>query len=276
MKIAMMSYTMARGAWGQTSDVAELCRFTQQLGLDAIDWVTVYDHDPHEVRRITEDFGLSNACYTFITQLHSPDPATRSAALDRLAPELETAAALGTDKVMAVVGRLPGVSRDEARPHALDGLARAVELGSAAGITVTIENFPGADSPFCVSADVNAAVAAVPGLKVTFDNGNVVTGGEDPAEGFTNSAEHVVHAHFKDWRLADDGLVGLDGRCYRGALVGEGMVLPEPCLRAMKEASYKGYIDFEYEGDEYTPDEALRRGVPRLQATIDAVMSEDT
>ncbi len=273
MKISMMSYTMARGPWGKANDVAELCRFTQRLGLDAIDWVTTYDHDPAEVREITDDFGLRNICYTFSTRIHSPDDATRQAALDRIRPELDTAVALGADKVMMVVGALPDVPRDQARPYALEGLARAVGLGNEAGITVTIEHFPGTNSPFATSADMNDAVKAVPGLKITYDNGNVFTSGEDPADAFRNSSEHIVHAHFKDWELADDGLLGQDGRHYRGALIGEGLVAPEPCVRAMHEAGYEGYINFEYEGDEYDPAEAMTKGVPMLRDVIHRLQS---
>ncbi|MBN1347666.1 MAG: sugar phosphate isomerase/epimerase [Phycisphaerae bacterium] len=270
MKVAMMSYTLARGAWGKTRDVAELCRLAGELGLDGVDWVTTYDHDPREIRRITDDHGLRNVCYTFSTRMHSADAKERQAALDALAPELEIGRTLGADKVMIVIGGLPGVTRQEGKARAMEGLSLAVSIGKEVGMTVTIEHFPGAASAFCTSADMNEAVAAVPGLKITYDNGNLLTGGEDPAVGFRDSAEHIVHAHFKDWVLSDDGLEGLDGRRYMGALVGEGIVHPEPCILAMREAGYEGYIDFEYEGHEYTPEEAMRRGVPRLREMIAA------
>ncbi len=271
MKIAMMSYTLARGEWGKSPDLAVLCRLTRELGLDAVDWVTTHDHDPREVRTVTDDFGLRNVCHTFSARIQSPDAATRQAALDQVKTGLETASVLGADKIMIVVSGLPDVAPEEARPHAIEGLARAVEMAGEHGITVTIEHFPGANSPFLVSAEMNEAVRAVPGLKITFDNGNVLTGGEAPADAFRASKDHIVHAHFKDWRLADEGLLGRDGRYYKGALVGEGVVDPKPCLAAMHEAGYDGYIDFEYEGNDYTPEEAMRKGVPGLQALIDAL-----
>ena len=271
MKIAMMSYTMARGEWGETRDVAALCRFAQELRLDGIDWVTTHDHDPREVRRITDDLGLRNVCYTCFAKLQSPDARTRREAVDVVKAELDTAATLGADRVMIVLPGLPDVPREETRRHALEGLAPAVALGEEASITVTIEHFPGATSPFAISADMNAAIEAVPGLRITYDNGNIFIGGEDPADGYRNSREHIVHAHFKDWELADDGLLGLDGRRYRGALIGEGLVDPEPCLRAMKEGGYQGYIDFEYEGSKYAPEQAMRKGVPLLKDMIEAV-----
>ena len=103
----------------------------------------------------------------------------------------------------------------------------------------------------------------IPELKLTFDNGNAFTG-EDPAESFRLCAADVVHAHFKDWELCTGGLLGLDGRSYRGALIGEGMLDQRSCLAAMKKAGYTGYINIEYEGDKYDPEEATRRAADHM------------
>ena len=43
-------------------------------------------------------------------------------------------------------------------------------------------------------------VTAVPGLKVTYDNGMFIQQ-EGPAEAFWGNKDQIVHAHFKDWRL---------------------------------------------------------------------------
>ncbi len=271
MKISMMSYTLARGPWGRNPDVAELCRLTQELGLEVIDWVTCYGHDPHEIRRITDDHGLMNVCHTFMARVQSPDAAERAAAMDAVREGLEAAAALGADKVMIPLPGIAEVPREQTRAVALACLAEAVELAKPYGVTVTVEHFPGALSPFVTSEDMVLAAREVPGLKVTYDNGNLLTAGEDPADGFRRNAELVVHAHFKDWELAEEGLLGLDGRHYRGALVGDGLVDPVPCLAAMQECGYQGAINFEYEGNLYDPAEAMRLGIPRLQAQIDAL-----
>jgi len=271
MKIAMMSYTMARGQWGKDHDIAELCRFTTELGLDGIDWVTTYGVDPSEVRRITDDFGLANVCYTFPAKLQSADVAERKQAVEHVKDQLETALILGADKIMIVLPGLPDVPRERTREYAITGLSQAVPLCEANGVTPTIEHFPGATSPFAVSADMNEAVAAVPGLKITYDNGNVLMGGEAPADGYINSREHIVHAHFKDWDLAEDGRLGIDGRTYEAVLIGEGLVDPRPCLQAMAQGGYNGYIDFEYEGNLYEPAEAMRRGLPPLLDMLDEV-----
>ena len=107
MYLSMMSYTLARGPWGKNPDVAELCQLTCELGLGAIDWVTCYGHAPQEIRRITDDHGLRNVCHTFMARIQSPDPAERTAGMEAIAVGLETAVALGADKVMIP---LPGIA----------------------------------------------------------------------------------------------------------------------------------------------------------------------
>jgi hydroxypyruvate isomerase len=47
-------------------------------------------------------------------------------------------------------------------------------------------------------------------------------------------------------------------------------------LKAMKEGGYAGYIDFEYEGREYTPRQATIEGVRRMRemmASLDSSIS---
>ncbi len=78
-----------------------------------------------------------------------------------------------------------------------------------------------------------------------------------------------MHAHFKDWRRVDKSqgvkVKGLDGHTYAAALIGEGIVNHRACLRAMKKSSYPGYINIEYEGNEYPPDIAVRKALDYLQ-----------
>jgi sugar phosphate isomerase/epimerase len=118
-------------------------------------------------------------------------------------------------------------------------------------------------------------VREVPGLKVTYDNGNAA-GGEDPAESFRKCAAHVAHAHFKDWdirdTLADGYRAMLDGRYGKAALIGEGSVNQKACLAAMRAAGYQGCINLEYEGNVYTPAEACRRAAAYLRGLGEGVV----
>lgn len=266
MKFSMMSYTMARGEWGKHHNIEELCRVTQKLGLDGIDFVTVYEVEPKEVRKITDDYGLKTVCYTFMADINFPDKKDRRPGLDKIKEGIEMALILGTDKIMLPINGKDNLSRNESRGNVIAGLKEAVKLGKEAGIILTVEHFPDCRSPFIVSSDVNEAVKEIPDLRITFDSGNVLTGGENPVEGFLNSKDSIVHAHFKDWTLSTDekGLKGADGRYYSPALIGEGIVKHKAVLAAMKEAGYSGYINFEYEGNKYSPEEAMVKGLKTL------------
>jgi len=276
MKIAMMTYTMARGLTkGENFDAKALCEFTRDLGLNAIEWVSTYQYTPSQIRTITDDYGLKNICYTFFCDLNFPTTQERTPGQDAFKAGVSAAVVLGTDKVMLPVGGKQEFTRAASRRNVIAGLQEVIEFADEAGVTVTVENFPHYLSPFIVSADVNAAIAEIPQLRVTYDNGNVITGGESGPAGFINSAKYVVHAHFKDWSVCspqDNGAMrSLDGKYRRGALVGDGDVDQLGCLRAMHEYGYEGYISFEYEGSEYTPRAATIEGVQRLRKWIGAV-----
>jgi len=267
MKLAVMSYTLARA---KDFDLNRMCELTNELKLDGVDMVSTYGKKPEEIRRLLDQHGLKTVCHTFFTDLIFPSPAGRQAGVDVIKQGIEAAVILGTDKVMIPTPGKHGVPRDLARRYIIRGLQKASVLARQAGVTLTLENFPGADSPFVISSDMLEAVREVPGLKITFDNGNVMLGGEDPAISFERCAEHVVHAHFKDWvRVArGQGSEGLDGRWYKAALIGEGLVDHKACLQAMKQAGYKGYINIEYEGNTYPPDEATRKATGYLQGLM--------
>jgi sugar phosphate isomerase/epimerase len=219
------------------------------------------------VRKIVDDHGLKIICHTFFASVNSADPQERAPGIDAIKKGIETAAILGADKVMMTTPGKAGLSREESRRNYIAALREVIPSAKSAGITFTIENFPGPVSPFVISSDILEAANQVPGLRLTFDNGNVLTGGEDPAVSFERTKAYAVHAHFKDWMLVreNEGMKGVDGRSYRGALIGEGIVDQKSCLRAMKKCGYRGYIDIEYEGNLYAPEAAVRKAHEYLQ-----------
>jgi sugar phosphate isomerase/epimerase len=274
MKISMMTYTMARGRKADEKfDVKALCEFTRELKLEAVDWCGTYGHDPKEIRRTMDDFGLKTVCYTAGCDLNFPTAAERAPGRETFKKMMEIANILGADKIMLPVGGKRDIPREQSFRNYMSGLHEVIGVAEKAGVTVTVENFPSATSPFIVSADVNRAVAELPQLRTTFDNGNVTCGGEPAPDGFKNSAQWVIHSHFKDWTLVPEGsgLKCLDGKCRKGALVGDGTVDQIGCLRAMKEYGYKGYINFEYEGSDLTPRQATIEGVRRMREWMAAL-----
>jgi len=268
MKISMMSYTMARGKWGKNPSVEELCKFTQKLGLEGIDWVTTYEIEPKEIRHIMDDFGLKTVCYTFFADINFPDKKSRQPGLDKIKEGLVAASVLRTDKVMLPIGGKKEYSREESRKNVIEGLKDIVKIGKEFNIIITVEHFPDIKGPFLTSSDVNQAIKEVPELRITYDSGNVIIGKEDPVKGFLNSKDYIVHSHFKDWVISENGRPGMDGKLYEPALVGEGVVNYKSVINAMRQAGYNGYINLEYEGKKYTPENAMIKGVKFLKSIM--------
>ncbi len=279
MKFSMMSYTMARQIKQEKIDIRAMCALTKELGMDGIDFVTTYGADPKDISKIVRDYGLKVVCHTFFSNLATSDKQQLSGAIDAVKQGIETAFILGTDIIMIPVVNREKLPRDESKRYAIQGLNEASVFARESGITLTIENFPGQLSPFVTSDDFLEAARQVEGLKLTFDNGNVLTGGEDPACSFERTSEYIVHAHFKDWICVDESqgeeIKGLDGRTYKAALIGEGIVDHLACLRAMRSSGYSGYINIEYEGNDYPPDVSVRKALAYLRGLALKLESEN-
>ena len=270
MKLCIQTYTMARQRSGDKPfEVAGLCAFTRRMKIEAIDWCGVYGVDPAEVRRITDDHGIKNVCYTFHADLNFPTPQERAPGREAFQQGVEVAKILGANMIMLPVSGKEALGREASFGNYVAGLREVMDVAKQAGVTVTVEHFPARWSPFISSDDVNRAVAEVPDLRICFDNGNVTTAGENAGEAFRRSAGHIVHAHFKDWKEcepdAPNARLFLDGKSRFATLVGDGDVDQTGSLRAMRDCGFEGYINFEYEGSELTPREATAVGVRRIR-----------
>lgn len=266
MRYSMMSYTWSRQP--KHFDIAKMLDQAVELKMDGVDFVTLHDKPAKELRKMAHDRGLPVVCHTFLADMDFPTAGERQEGVDKSMRGIEAAVELGAPVIMIPTpGKRKG-ERHVSRCNWIEGLKHVVPFGAKAGVTVTVENFPGENSPFVIAADMLEGIREVPGLKVTYDNGNAASG-EAPAYSFSQCAKHVVHAHFKDWTIrpggSADGMLMLDGRRYVSALIGEGDIDQAACLKAMKTAGYAGCINIEYEGDKYRPDEATRKAVEYLR-----------
>ncbi len=125
---------------------------------------------------------------------------------------LDRARALGALRVMIPIPGRDDVERDAARALAIESFAEAVPLGKEAGITVTTEHFIKQRAPFIISDDFEQALQAVPDLRITFDNGNVLSGGEDPVHAYTRHHQWIDFIHFKDWTVEPGDCAHRSGR----------------------------------------------------------------
>jgi sugar phosphate isomerase/epimerase len=260
MKLCMMTYTMARQGVG----VEDIVRCAADLKLEGIDWVSTYDRKPEDLRALSAAAGLTIACHTFFLRSF-PDGDWLSEARRGL----DDAQALGAPVVMIPTMQRPDLDRLVFRERWIEALVQIAPLARAAGVVLTIENFPGSASAFVTAADFHAARQRVPDLKLTFDSGNAA-GGEDPVASFNACAADIVHIHLKDWTVRDTPAEGfrpmLTGKYFSPALIGEGDMPTAEVWRAMQRVGYRGFVNIEYEGNEVPAAEAMRRAVAYLRS----------
>lgn len=273
MKLSMMTYTVTRSP---EFDLVKMLELTKELDMAGIDicFAGQLGKPLGELRRMLDDYGIPVVCNTFGNNIND-DGMTLEKWKSNLEAGLEEAAVLGAPAVMIPTPGITGLDRSLNRKSWIGALAEGVGLAEEYGKHLSIENFPGQDSPFVVAEDFLEAVREAPGLKLTFDNGNAASG-EPPAESFRKCARHVVHAHFKDWDVSDGppGRKMLDGRYYSPALIGEGTVDHASCLRAMEESGYDGCVNVEYEGDKYNPYDGIRKAAAYLRGIAEKNQGE--
>ncbi|MBL4701521.1 MAG: sugar phosphate isomerase/epimerase [Phycisphaeraceae bacterium] len=274
MKLSMMSYTMSRQP---NFDLTEMFDLTAELKLDGIDLVTLHGSTASELRKMADDRAIPVVAHTFMADLNFPTEAERSKAVDDARRGIEAAVVLGAPTVMIPTPAKAGVDRNESRKNWIAGLQEVIPFANEAGVNLTVENFPGAGSPFVIASDLLEAVQQVPGLKITYDNGNAFSG-EEPIQSFKDVAEHVVHVHFKDWKIVEEGqgMKMLNGKTMASDLIGEAALDTKGCLKALEDANYDRCINIEYEGNKYNAADAIRKATKYLRRINAELIAEAT
>ncbi len=217
MKLSMMSLVM------MPLPPAEIIRIAVSAGMTAIDWVTVHDTDPKLLRKMSEDAGLEIVTHTMLkTKFLERKPDY----FDEFKASLEDAVALGAPVLMLPpFGRKNQASLEDDRKAWIEYYAKACPLAKAAGVQLTLESTGMPNSPIITVSEVLEVLHAVPGLRLTFDHGNIATA-EDPAEAWKREKKYVVRFHFKDWKISGtpipDGERKRCGKYFANAMIGDG------------------------------------------------------
>ena len=259
----MMTYTLMRQGCFTPEDCV---RVAAELKMDGIDWITTYGRDPGELRKMSVDANLEVAAHTFFFRGDDfKDYNYKSVG----AKSMDDACILGAPVIMIVPVPLPGITDPaENRKRWIEILGNVAPLAEERNLAMTVENFPGPASAFVTSDDFYEAKKQVPGLKLTFDNGNAASG-EDQIESLKRCFDDVVHVHFKDWLISDtefpNSRLMRDGRYYQAALIGEGNIDSRATLKTLEELGYDGFINIEYENNKYPGDEAVKKALEYLK-----------
>lgn len=248
----------------QTKRTAE--ELLQEVRAEGIEAVEIrLEHLNRETWERLQSCGLRVSCIYEFFEMDSKD---ESAKIKKL---LETAAKLGTEKVLIVPGfvaheeaaELQYCMKDAVRISAFleknsktqrmaEGLSYAARMGAELGVQVTVEDFDDCRSPLYGRRGVRWFLDRIPELQYTLDLGNFVGNEEDVREAWELLQDRVVHVHCKDRGEEQEKIA--DKRCLnRGlapAAVGSGYLPIAELLCRLKEKGYEGYLAIEHFGAE--------------------------
>jgi sugar phosphate isomerase/epimerase len=127
-----------------------------------------------------------------------------------------------------------GVSEEQAIQWCADACQICLEYAATRGVFLALENHGGITARATILKKICDAVGPHPWFGVNLDTGNFRT---DPYGDMRLIAPYVVNVQVKDWVTAPDGETILEADLPR-------------VLQILREANYRGYLAFEYEGQE--------------------------
>ena len=241
MKLCMMSMCMTGMAPAEIVEAAVAC------GMHGIDWVGTHDAKASELRRLSEDAGLAIVDHTSLLDgfiQRSPNW------LDDVKSAVDFACELGVHFMMIPpFARVGQKDIAEGQHDWIGYFEAALPIAQAAGIQLTFEATGFTNSPISTAAEQLALLQAVPGLKLTFDNGNMTTAGQDPVAAWRLLKDHVVHVHIKDWKTSPTEIPNSEwkrcGKYFAESLIGEGDLDIPSTVKAIMNDGYDGWVNLE-------------------------------
>ncbi len=275
LKLGFMIYSLSRALADETLSVPGALALMKELGVEGVDITAghVAGYSNAEVKQMVADAGLEISAWIAGSNLTMADADARRTAIDEIRGIIDTAAEVGTANLLVTTGGCAeGQDRNEGRRNVAAGLAEVLPRAQQAGVTLSIEDFGSPVAPYQTSDEcIETCELAGPGLKMTYDSGNMVMGDEDPVAFLEAVKDLTVHAHAKDWeRLPDDadfGLTSRAGKKYIGTVVGSGVLDYPAIVAGLKAMNYEGYLSFEYEG-RGDPVQAAREGMAYLRDLV--------
>jgi len=276
MKLSVMIYSFSRAIRGGDMTVPEVCKFLRdECDIDALEPMHghVTDVGMAEFKSMIADLGQHVGCYIGSGDFVQKTDAEQQPAIDSVKEAMDASVELGCKTMLVTTGGCkPEIDQAEARKLIAGGLQKVLPDAKAAGLTITIEDVGSPAAPYGTMSDMLEMCELVgPDLKLTYDNGNFLTRGEDPNAALDTVWGKVAHTHCKDWRRlpadGDQGFVGGDGYRYIGEVCGEGDMDYPANIAALREKGYTGYLSFEYEGPD-DPREAARKGLANIRALL--------
>ena len=237
---AITSGEMSVGQWAQLA---------AEIGFDAIDLSILFleNGDPAELaamRGQIEAAGVRVAVVNTYADFTHPDASERERQLSKLAGDLATCAAIGSEMVRVTAGQAhPETGRHEGVEWVVDSFRRSVDAAERVGVRLVYENHsrPGVwqysdfSHPAAIFLEIADAIEDMP-IGILFDTANPIARGEEPLPVLDKVINRVACVH-----AADTGGWGM----LRPVVVGTGIVPFAEIFSVLRRSGYDGVISIE-------------------------------
>jgi len=276
MKLSVMVYSFSKAIRSGVMTVQDVCTFCrEELSVTAFEIMhrNVEAVGVKDLMKFLDGLGAHVACYIGSGDFVKKTDAEQQPAIDAVKAAIDNCAEIGCKLMLVTTGSCkPDIPAPEARKRIANGLQKLIPYTTEAGIALTIEDVGSPKAPYGTSDHLLQMCDLVgPGLKLTYDNGNFFTRGENPNEALGRVWHKVIHVHLKDWRRlspdAEIGFIADDGNRYIGEICGEGVLDYPANIAEIKRRGYGGYLSFEYEG-KGDPKEAARKGIENIRQLL--------
>ena len=160
---------------------------------------------------------------------------------------------VGAKKIMPIPGFYSSDKpeiREVERERMLLAMWALVAEATAAGLTVTIEDYDDELSPIRDSDGMRWFLERLPELRVTYDTGNFRYSGEEEMHAFDALQDKIVHVHLKDRALAalkgEPPKTAMDGTLLYPSPTGGGSIPMEQIFMRLKQMRYDGVLTVEH------------------------------
>ncbi|HEY5561098.1 MAG TPA: sugar phosphate isomerase/epimerase [Clostridiaceae bacterium] len=265
MKISVSSYSfnklLSEGSMAQLDCITK----AKEMGFDAIEFVDIIAPEGVSKEAYAKVLGaecirvgLPISSFTFSADFLTGS-ANVEAEIEKVKHMVDIAEILGANLIRHDATTGDGRSFDKILPIIADACREVTEYAATKGIRTTVENH----GFFCQDSDrVEKLYNKVDNenFGLLIDMGNFLCADEAPDKAFSRLASYAFYAHAKDFHVKSamlpnpgEGFFSTRGGNYlRGAIIGHGDVPVIPCLKALKNVAYNGYIAIEFEGIEDT------------------------
>lgn len=213
-----------------------------------------------QTKAMLDKYGLECASVILFEDYGTMNPQKQKEVLIHTKEVIDGTQLLGCTTLMLVsIGSGTVQTKDEMRQGIITNFSALMDYAKERNVQICVEDFPSIQIPMCTISDMDLLLENVEGLKLVYDNGNMLVEGEDPIQYFQRYKDKIGYYHVKEVYVVDEekalaygggkhpiGDRMRDGRYMIPSLHGKGILDLKGLFTAMKSEGYNGYFSVEY------------------------------